>query len=443
MGIEEVVNLSIVATTAPPARASFGTPLIMCYHSVVPDLVYLISQPSDLIDAGWAITDPAYRAASAVFSQNPRCQQVAIGKRTSAYTQVVKLTPVKTTVGYTYSFTFVSPTGVATPISYVVQPSDTATIIATAIVALFTGVTGVTAALVSGGPTFSLTAASGKLFNLKGLPRPQDLTVLDSTTDPGIAADLAAVYADNPDSWYSIGFDHSGKAEIAAAAAWVETVRKLCIVNTSDTECITSSTSDIASTIKNASYVRTDVLFSGNELLSYSALAWQGVMLPKNPGSATWAFKQLAGITPDVLNTSQKNYAKTKNLNTYTPLAKQGRTQWGQAGGGQYTDIVLGTDWLFARIQEAEFAVFASNDKVPFTDSGVDSLRSAALAVLKTATTSAYNLLATTPAPLVTFPLVADVSDIDRQNRHLPGGTFTARYQGAVHTVDIAGTISF
>ncbi len=446
MGLEEVVNLTITVTAEAPSRASFGTPLIMAYHDVVPDLIFAVSKEQDMIDAGFLVTDAAYRAVQATFRQNPRPVQVMIGKRTHTPTQVLHFTPVNITPGYHYTFEGVSPAGVVTSVDYEVQPGDTVNLICVALAALLDPMTDVTAVVAPAAPNAThivITTAAGKLANFRKLPKPQDMAVKDESTDPGIAADLAAVEGATEDAtqWYAIGFDHSPPSVIEAAAAWVESRRKLMVCNVSDSECLNPGvTDDIASTLKAANYARTELLFSGKEILSYSGLAWLGVMLPKDPGSATWAFKTLKGITPDVLSGGQKSAAKTKNLNTYTTVGGKGITQWGQSPDSGYTDIVLGSDWLFARIQESAFLAIQQADKIPYTDSGADTFRNVLTGVLQTGVNVGF--LAATPEFTITIPRVADVDPADRAGRHLPDVNWTATLAGAIHTVDITGSLS-
>lgn len=444
MGLEEVVNLSIDTVSSPPSQASFGVMLIMTYHSVVSDMLLPVSYLTDLTDAGFSVTSPTYRAVQAAFRPPTRPPQVIIGKRTRAYTQVLHFTPIKTTEGFHYIFECVSPGGVVTSINYVVLAGATVNTICVALAALIDPMTDVTAVVAPDAPNAThivITTAVGKLSNFRQLPIPSVMQVADVSADPGIASDLADIEALDDTSWYGIGFDHSPETVINAAAAWVETRRKVAFCNTSDSLCLApGTTTDIASDLKAAAYMRTELLFSAKEILSYSAIQWLATILPKDPGSYTLAFKTLPGITADKLSTAEKTAAKNKRLNTYTILGANGVTQWGQNPDGGYTDIVIGTDWLFARQQEAVFAAFTAADRIPYTDSGVDTVRNVINGTLVLGQKKAF--LAEDPPFTITAPKVADIPLADRANRHLPDVKWTATVQGAVHTVDIGGTLS-
>lgn len=444
MGLEEVVNLSITSVAQAPSRASFGTTLIMVYHSVVSDMLATYNSLSEMTDAGWSVNDAGYRAASAEFTQEPRPRQVVIGKRTHAFTQILEFTPVNITVGFHYTFEGVDSAGTVTAVDYAVQSGDTVSAICVALAALVDPMANLTAVVSPAAPSATklvITSTAGKLANFRKLPRPQDMKIKDVSADPGIAADLTAIETLDSTSWYGIAFDHSPQTVIEAVATWVESRRKLAICNTSDSVCLDPVvTTDVASVLKAAAYARTELLFSGKEILSYSAAGWQGVMLPKDPGSATWAFKTIKGITADVLTGGQKSAAKAKNLNTYTNLGGKNITQWGQDPDGGYTDIVFGTDWLFARMQEAIYAAFTAVDKIPYTDSGADTIRNVINNILRLGIKKGF--LAADPAFTITIPKVADIDPAERAGRNLPDVTWAGTLAGAIHTVDVGGVLS-
>jgi hypothetical protein len=439
MSLDEVIDLQITAESSSATRAGFGTMLCLAYHLTIPDITKVYTSPSELTDDGFAVTDPAYRMAQTAFSQNPKPQRIVLGKRTHAYTQIVELTPTITTAGYHYTFEVVDPVGVVTAIDYTVLTGATVATICTALAALIDPVASVTA--VSATTKITVTAAAGKLFNLRKLPIPSELKIKDVTADPGIVADLTAIEAADATSWYAVTADHSPQTVIEAAAAWIEARRKIAVFNTSDEDVLEALvTSDVCSSLKAASYARTEVLGSYKELLSNSAAAWLGRMLPTDPGSASWAFKTLKGITVDSLGGAAKTAATTKRLNTYTILGGWNVTQWGQDPDGGYTDVVVGTDWLYARIQEAIIAALASRDKIPMTDSGAETIRSLIMSILDLGIQATF--LAETPAPVVMVPKIKDVTTADKAARRLPGITFSATLAGAIHTVVIKGALS-
>lgn len=103
-------------------------------------------------------------------------------------------------------------------------------------------------------------------------------------------------------------------------------------------------------------------------------------------------------------------------------------------------DVMRGTDWLAARIQERVYALLIQNDKVPFTDAGIQAVKGEILAQLQAGV--ARDFLASDPEPTCTVPRAADVSAADKGNRQLNNVKFRATLAGALHKVTIEGELN-
>lgn len=440
--LDSIVQLQITKQTTAPTRLGFGIPMAVAYHTVKPDRVLTYTSLAGMIADGFTVNDPAYQMVAAAFSQNPRPTKVLVGRRALPPTQVLDLYPQDITEGDIYKFEVVSPGGVITSIEYVVPGAATTTSVVNALQALIDPVTDVVATNV-GNTHVHMVTSPGLLCDLRKLPGTSMLKIDDNTADPGIATDLAAIYAADPLTWYAIEIDSQSPAEVEATAAWVQGFRKLFLANTTQSDVLDGGVSDdLASTLKAAGYTRTALLYSKNRLRSYSAAAWAGVQLPKTPGGSTWCFKNLVGIAVDAFTDSEVAALEAKNCNYYMGVGGVSITQSGytSAGTSDFLDIVHGVDWLYARIQEAVFAVLANVEKIPFTDSGVASVVSTVKGVLTKGVKA--TLLAVDPAPIVLAPAVKDVDTSDKINRFLPDVTFTATLAGAIHKVAISGVLS-
>ncbi|HSN27246.1 MAG TPA: DUF3383 family protein, partial [Kofleriaceae bacterium] len=271
-----------------------------------------------------------------------------------------------------------------------------------------------------------------------------NLTLVDATADAGIAADLAAIYLADPD-FYGLVLDSNGAAEIEAAAAWAESTGGLMFVaQTCDTAVSdTAASSDLASVawyLKSHSYYRTEPLFHPTIGLNFIAAAMLGSRLPRDPGSDTWAFKTLAGIASYALTATQATNLAAKNVMTYTTIAGIDVTQGGKVAAGEWADVIRFRDWLVARIQEAVFALLVNNEKVPYTDAGIDMVKGAVQAVLGDGVR--VGGLASSPKPTVTAPTAASVSSATKATRVLPSVNFGANLAGAIHAVQVSGTVT-
>ena len=294
------------------------------------------------------------------------------------------------------------------------MPGTDAGAIATAVTAL--SLTNLTAAHSGSNAYFTLTMAAGFLLDVE--TDPVHLKFQDTSADPGIATDLAAIFAADS-NWYGLLLDCQSPAEITAAAAWAESNGKLFGWNSSDSDCSNgSSTTDIMYTEKGLSHARSFGIFAQTQLLSYSAAAWMGRLFPTDAGSENWAFKTLANVPVDVLTDTQIHAVENKNGSVYTTLMGLDLTQFGKQPGGEWIDITRGTDALTNDLQVAIVGLQANSLKVPFTDAGVDMYRSAIMGVLMSYVASGF--LASTPAPYVSLPKVAAVSSANKAARSLP-----------------------
>lgn len=268
------------------------------------------------------------------------------------------------------------------------------------------------------------------------------LTIKDNTPNPGIATDLAAIAAEDL-NWYGLFIDSESEAEINATATWAET--QTCIFGASciDSEMLDSGTAtDVASDLNGAGYDRTYCMYSVNNQ-QYQAARWSGVMLPKDPGSATWSFKKLAGATVAALSVGEIAALDGKKCNYYHSVGGASITQKGYAASGEWVDTTRGVDWFKARLQERLYDLFVNNDKLPYNDATQTKIHNAIRAQLAEAVTKGVCLPDTTDTPwVISVPDPADISSTDKNNRLWPDIEWSAYLAGAVHSISMQGVLS-
>ena len=444
--LDDIVNIVITLQSAGISKADFGTPLVLASLSSAvvaiwgPDVQRTYKKPSDMLADGFTVKDAAYKLVSALKAQSPCPPKVVVGKRGLAQTQTITLTPTNTTTGYVYGGT-VSGTAGAKTWTYTVAGNLAA--ICTGIAsAINTAAPGGVVASGTSGTSVVCTQTSGIVAEFTAMTA--GLTVSDGTTDPGIATDLAAVNAANP-GWYGLAVDSFGKAEIVAAAAWVEAdKRALFVAQTADTAVIASTYSsggsDVADALKAAGYKRTALFWNQDLSLSGNlAAGCLGVHLTQTPGSDTWQYTSVTGASPsDQITATQTGYLGTKNVNYYQTLGTGGRVLGGgKVAFGEYCDIVRGLDWWYATAQQNIVGAMlaAAPSKIPYTDAGVQ--RAVVGPLTQTNLQGIKNgLIANTPAPVVTVPAVADVAAADKAARNFPDVDVTFTLAGAIHFVD-------
>jgi hypothetical protein len=449
MSLADFVTVTITSATRTPTRVGFGTPLVLGYHTAWPDRERTYENLTDMAADGITSTGvgaATYWTAAAIFSQTPRVKQLKVGRRTNAWTQVIKLVP--SFVAGTINKISIGPIGgSAQTFQRTVPGSSSLAAEITALKALIDASSpalAVTTASTDTNTTLSVTAnVAGQMFVFSG--RNPEMTILDATAAPAaISSDLDACRVAN-DDWYGFHLDSSSKAECLVAAAWTETQLKIFFATTSDTENGTIGASGtLLKQLKALSYFRTSTWVDGAVLPSFLGAGIMGEEFPYEPGSGTYLGKTVAGVTVDTPSSTFEGEVVAQRGNVYTEVLGKNVTRPGVSASGEFIDLAVGRDCLASRLKEAVFGVISGNRRVPYTNGGVAMLRGAALGVLKRQQGSKANpgFLDPEVEPVVTAPLVEDVDPADRAARIFPDLDFSAKVSGAIHSVPLTGTIS-
>lgn len=440
MALSDIVSVSISIQDNFPTQKGFGTPLILSYLTSFADTREYDNNASGLsaiatdLAADGGVNHPAYLAAASFAAQQPKQKKIKIGRRLANTSQELLLTPISVVGGQVYAFS-VWVAGVETEVSHTVTAGDSVNDIATALHALLDAITGVSSADNTGSVTLVPTDLTEPIF-LKDTPRTDIMTINDESADAGVATDLAAIAAVDND-WYGLVLTTHGAAEIAAAAAYALSNGKVFLANSTDSDIVLTGSSDIASTLEAASNTRTGVIYN-RDMRAYAACAAMGRWFSQTPGATTLHMKTLQGVTVDALTASELSEARSKNAITYVDTSGIKHTFDGKMASGRFADITRGIDWTEARMQEAVAAAVANAEKIPYTAAGIAVIESAMRGVLSEGEGNA--LFASGWAVIV--PALEDVPLADKASRTLNNMDFSATLQGAIHSVNIQGSVS-
>lgn len=161
-------------------------------------------------------------------------------------------------------------------------------------------------------------------------------------------------------------------------------------------------------------------------------------------GSFTYKNLVLAGVAAHDLTDTQVEAIHAKGGITYVTKAGDNVTSEGKVAGGEYIDVIDSEDYIIQQLAYKTQKVLNDNAKVPYDNNGIAMLESVAVDVLN----AAYNdgMIATkadgTPDYSVAYALREETSEADRAARRYLGGYFTFALAGAIHYVEIAGTIT-
>ena len=233
--------------------------------------------------------------------------------------------------------------------------------------------------------------------------------------------------------------------DILDAAAYIETQLKLFMAYTTDASVFTAVTTDIASQLVALKYDRT-VIFA-SKIDDYKPGAWASKCLSRDPGSITWNTKNLIGVEVDEVTDNEYEILKSKNVNFYIEIAGLGVTTDGRVAssrtgdeGSLWIDNIRGGDWTNARVSEKVFQSLVNQNKVPYTQAGVDAIRGDILSVLRIGVDR--NVFTGNPEPKVDPINVLAIPEADRAARVLKNIKAYAQFSGAIHKVEAEITLS-
>jgi hypothetical protein len=445
--LNDIVSISISRETQAVARASFGIPAIISEFSTAKTNSTFsrhryYASLTEMTDDGWLTTDFEYKAAQIIFSQNPKPDQIMIGRKDSGdatWTDALSAVQVEQQNWYAFTIIGTKTIKVTFDADFVASNSIVFTINGVAVTAVPFNTDQQTT--MGDLETQIETDIANSAVTIGASPyREMTITITDS-----VVSSLSIVITGGASQpGYTLSYDNTGlDTALKAAAAWAETQKKIFFLSSSEADILTSATSDIASFMQGQNYDRTATVYHTNDILVYQPSwieeGWPGARLPKDPGSQTWAFKTLAGVASYNLTSSERTNALAKNANIYTKTAGVDITEQGVVASGEYIDIIRGIDWLESRLQEDVFSLLVNTDKVPFTDEGITQVSGIVQAVLNEAASQGILVL---ESIVLTVPLASEVSTANKQSRTLPDIKFTATLQGAIHKVEIEGTVT-
>ena len=169
------------------------------------------------------------------------------------------------------------------------------------------------------------------------------------------------------------------------------------------------------------------------------------------PGGETWANKKLSGITNDDLTETEYLALTAKNYNTFENFSENvSITQNGKTCAGEWIDVIRFRDWLVETIKTEEFAMLINREKLPYTDAGIALVEGVLNKVLKLgqdrggiAPTEYDDDGNRNLGYTITVPKAANISANKKAQRVLDDVKFTARLAGAIHAVNINGSLTY
>ena len=445
--ISRIVKVDISLNTTGLSVEGFNTMLIVGAHVNSLARVETYTQASDMISAGFSDTDPVYLAAVDAFSQTPKPAQVKIGRRQAAS---VAVTVASLTSAGVYKLTVSH----LDDNSNVVEKAYSYTNTGGTASAILTGLkeqidadsTAVVTAAVSGN-TLTLTTTGGGAF---AVATSANMAQSVASVTETIPQTMAAIQSYDND-WYGWVLASRDSADILAAANWTESVRKLFGTAIAEAGAYNpESTTDTGYLLYNGNYYRTFWFYHKDAASDFPEAAVMARCFAILPGGETWANKKLAGVTTDPLTETQYIAIKGKNGNTFERFRNISITQNGKVAAGEWIDVIRFRDWLQEEITVNVFNALVNNNKIPYTDEGIAIIEAQIRQALELGTRRGGI------APIeydedgnenygytISVPLSSSISANQKATRVLQDVSFTARLAGAIHVVEITGSLTY
>ena len=445
--ISRIVKVDISLNTTGLSVEGFNTMLIVGAHANSLARVETYTQASDMIGAGFSDTDPVYLAAVDAFSQTPRPAQVKIGRRQAAS---VAVTVASLTSAGVYKLTVSHLDDNSNVVEKVYSYTNTGGTAGDILTRLKEQISADSATVVTAAVsenTLTLTTTGGGAF---AVATSANMAQSVASVTETIPQTMAAIQSYDND-WYGWVLASRDSADILAAANWTESVRKLFGTAIAEAGAYNpESTTDTGYLLYNGNYYRTFWFYHKDAASDFPEAAVMARCFAILPGGETWANKKLAGVTTDPLTETQYNAITKKNGNTFERFRNISITQNGKVAAGEWIDVIRFRDWLQEEITVNVFNALVNSDKIPYTDEGIAIIEAQIRQALELGTRRGGI------APIeydedgnenygytISVPLSSSISANQKATRVLQDVSFTARLAGAIHVVEITGSLTY
>jgi len=448
--LQNISNVSISLSTVAVSRQGFGIPLFIAntrsFNERVRTYTTIEAATADFLSGSDELA-----AATAFFSQIPAPKSVKIGRREAD----LILTPDTPALDDVYTVTVGDTDGDSVVVSVTAIALDDEEAIVDGLKAAIDGDPNVSVHVTT---TKNGTGASATLtisptltsdaFNVASL-----LKLTPSFTSSEVAGDaLAAVEAIDSDFYFVTAHDHTETFVLAMALA-VEARSKMYFVSSAEQDSIAAlaePATDTLGKLFELNYFRTAGIYHQDADTKFTECAFVGKGAPYNPGTITWANQQLAGVSTSAnsggvkLTATEQNNVVARECNFIQNVGGVDITRQGRVVAGEWIDVIRSRDLLEARLNEAYQNQLINAPKIPYTDSGINSLRSTASSVLSryVTTETQANILEEVNPFTLDFPRARDVSFADKAARTF-NGSFEAFLAGAIHVASVSGSLTY
>jgi hypothetical protein len=423
--LTDIIQIDITRESAAVAQTNFNVPLFISAHTQFSERARSYSSLTAVAE-DFDVSSSAYTAAQKLFSQQLKPAQIVIGRRLVPSSTV----SIAQAAAGTYALTINSQS-----YTFIATGSSTNLQIAAGLKTAY-DVTPITGVTVTNNLDGTLTVASQIGYSLEVS---SNMGQANSPSTESWVDSLNAVNLVNS-AWYAVMIESHAEADVLAIAAQVEGMKKIFATSSSALDIKTTATTDLFSKLRDLGYQRTFGIWSATADSQFPEAAWVGYQLQEQPGSNTWAYKTLSGVTVSSLSDTEAKNIQNKSASTYERVGVSNSTIGAKMFGGEWIDVIIFVDWLEARMKERLWSRLVNSKKIPYTAAGAAIIEAEIRAQLNDGIRAGG--LAPVPAPTVVVPDVLSLSANTRAQRIFEGITFSARLAGAIHFIKVQGTVT-
>lgn len=440
--IEQIIDVQISRQTTAVTQAGFGIGMFLGLHKRFNERAVSYANTAAMTTAGFEATDKEFIAASVYFGQNPAPVSIVIGRQTTSDVQVITF-EAAAAAGVVFTITIDDNSGGPEIFTYTSSGVETSAQTAAGMELLVNASGTLAITMDDSAADGTATLTPDVALTPYTLKLTSNITVSLATTET--LTDALTAVSQVADYYGVMCYSHL-EADILEVATFAAGNKKLHGYSTADAVAKTTAITGIMGQLKDLSRERSfgmwdeEAGIAQGDATEYPEAAWMGDRFPHAPGSATWMFKTLDGISVDSLADTESTNIRNKNGNTYELIAGVNITREGKVASGEFIDVIRGVDWLESRMEERIFSRFVNLPKIPFTNAGIAIIEAEVRAQLQEAVEA--GVLDGEQPITVTSPKISSISANDRANRILPAITFEAKLAGAIHNATVKGTVT-
>lgn len=264
--------------------------------------------------------------------------------------------------------------------------------------------------------------------------------VVDGGTGVDYVSEITKLQSEAAD-WFFLITDATDDADKLAIANYIETQTAIYVFSDHNTATITNATTDIFSTMKEQSLMRSIGIHVKDAAVVAAEAALVGKFAVDVIGSNLWLHKTLTTLSAENFSATEVGYLNSKNALYYTKVGADSVVE-GMANvvGGEKIHVILGAIWLEVRIGEAFWNLLYTKNRILYTNGGIDQFKAVLVTILNQAVDN--NILTDDTPFQITVPDANKLTSAERASGVLSKITFRARLAGAIIFVDaVEGTV--